>query len=52
LLVLKKYKKKRKIKIYKKEEVEGPCLRTKQYFAYKYESITQTNGGVGQFFTI
>jgi hypothetical protein len=33
LLVFKKYKK--KIKIYKKEEVEGQSLGTKQYFAYK-----------------
>jgi len=47
LLVLKKIqKKKEKSKfIYKKEEVEGPCLRTKQYFAYKYESLTNKEGG-------
>jgi hypothetical protein len=48
LLVFKKYKKKtRKIKIYKKRKVEGPILRPKQHFTYKYRSTTHTKSGGG-----
>ena len=35
----------RKIKIYKKRKVEGPILRTKQHFTYKYRSTTQNIRG-------
>jgi len=37
LLIFKKYKKIKKIKIYQKEKDEGPILRTKQHFTYKYK---------------
>jgi len=50
LLVFKKYKKKtRKIKIYKKRKVEGPILRPKQHFTYKFRSTTHTKSGGGNF---
>jgi len=43
LLVFKKYKKIKKNQIYKKKkEVEGPILRPKQHFTYKYRSTTHT----------
>ena len=36
----------RKIKIYKKrKKVEGPILRSKQHFTFKYRSTTQNTGG-------
>jgi hypothetical protein len=45
LLILKKYKKIRKIKIYQKEKDEGPILRTKQHFTYKYKPKQITKRG-------
>jgi hypothetical protein len=46
LLVFKNTKKLRKIKFTKKNKVEGPILRPKQHFTYKYESTTHTKGEV------
>jgi hypothetical protein len=52
LLVFKKYKKNKKkskfTKKKRKKKVEGPILRTKQHFTYKYKSKKFQRGGGGE----
>jgi hypothetical protein len=39
-------KNKKNQNLQKEEEVEGPILRTKQHFTYKYGSTTQNRGAI------